>query len=142
MRRTNGLEGQLSLFDENRNPRPEHTLRRINTSRSIKIPLSDKDDEIKLWEERTKIALTRFPELDRGERITTEEINEKLDELARTDYPIPKYNRNSNREAWNCCMVVRKDIRFQGLKYCPQTVRLILAQNMRKREEAKNPFLR
>lgn len=142
MRRTNGLEGQLSLFDENRNPRPEHTRRKVNISDTIKLPISSRDSEIKCWEKRARIILPRFPELGRGERIRTQEINKRINELKATDYYIPKYDKYNNAEAWNCYMQLRKEIQFQAVKYCPEVVRSILSQNARRREETKNPFLR
>lgn len=142
MKRTDGLENQLSLFEGEKKPTVHFPRRRVNTSSAMNIPVSNRDDDIKQWEKRVRIILPRFPELDRRERISTKEINKRLDELRDTNYYIPQYDRSNNNEAWRCYMIVRKDVQFQAMKYCPETVRLILSQNARKREEARNPFWR
>jgi hypothetical protein len=68
------------------------------------------DDEGEKLEKIARTALIRFPELQRGESITSRELSRKLNQIRDAGYEIPSYSKLRKKEKWDLLMKIRKDL--------------------------------
>lgn len=57
-----------------------------------------------------RIALKRFPELERGETIHDSEIKKRLSEVRQTGYSVPPYSHLNKEGRWNLLKEIRSDL--------------------------------
>ena len=85
------------------------------------------------WSNLTLIALARFPELQKGERIGDREIKRRLGQIRDAGYDIKPYSKMTQDEAFTYLMGVRSEITKNARKYCPATLEKVARAN----EEAR-----
>ena len=93
--------------------------------------------EASIWPEITRIALKRFPELEKGEHILDSEVRNRLKMLREAGYPIKNYGKMNSREIWDYLREVRSDIARKAELYCPKVLEEIIMSNERRKREAQ-----
>ncbi len=83
-----------------------------------------------------RIALRRFGELERGERISVEEIRVRMRNLKDNGYDIGKYCEMNKGELWGHWKTIKQDIRRFADIYCPNVLVEIDDKNRRQKEDA------
>jgi len=87
-----------------------------------------------------RIALTRFPELQKGETIYDREISERLREIRQTGYNVPPYSHLSKDKKWKLLRGIQGEIEAKAREQIPEVLRGIYEDNRRRIEDAE--FLR
>jgi len=86
------------------------------------------------WERVSRVALRRFSELQRGERIGVREIKRRLGEIRKTGYDVKPYGSMNHKDAWNYLMRIRRDVAQNAQVHCQGPYRTIEEGN---REQAR-----
>ena len=102
----------------------EHGLKRLEEIRGY-------------WENVARVALPRFNELERGERIHSSELSKRLNQVRQIGYEVPPYSRLSANEKWDLLMKIRADVRKKAKKYCPDILEQINQYNLRQKIDAR-----
>ncbi len=89
------------------------------------------------WGNITKIALKRFPELERGERISVTEIKRRLGQIRKAGYDVRPYSKMRKEEAWGYLMQIRREVYEKAGQYCPEVLAEIKKRNMRQKRDAR-----
>lgn len=89
------------------------------------------------WTIATRIAITNFPELDRRERVGTDEIKKKLGDLRNLGYPINSYSNMNRQELINYFNEIKIDVMKNAETHCPDVLRNVYQSNSKKRLEAR-----
>jgi hypothetical protein len=92
--------------------------------------------EIEYWANVARVALTRFPELCRRERIHASEIKKRLGQIRKTGYPIQPYSEMSAEESWEYLKKVRSDIAKNTRTYCPYVLKEIDEDNEQRKRDS------
>lgn len=85
------------------------------------------------WMNVTRIALMRFSECQRGERIPVSEVKARLSQLRKAGYHVSGYSRMNSQEIWNYLMRTRAEIFKQAESYCPDVLEEIESQNQERK---------
>ncbi len=85
-----------------------------------------------------RIALRRFGELERGERISIEEIRTKMRNLRENGYSAGKYYEMDKEELWSYWKKVKQDIRRFADIFCPRVLVEIDDANRSQVRDARN----
>ena len=85
-------------------------------------------------EEMAKKALTRFPELQRGEMIRDVEITRRLREIRETGYDVPSYSGLKKDEKWRLLTRIRGELWSRLQTANPELAREIQIQNQKKKD--------
>lgn len=90
------------------------------------------------WKEIAKIALPRFPELQRGERISCAEMRRRLRDLQIAGFPVKKNYRNMRQEELYTYLIynIRPYVGRMAEHHCPEIVKIIHQQNREIRARA------
>ncbi len=83
-----------------------------------------------------RIALSRFSELQSGERISVREIKKRLSEIRQAGYNVEPYGNMSKKEAWNYLLKIRREIREKVRDSAPGTLEMIGKTNAEQRRAA------
>src|SRR3989338_137478 len=83
-----------------------------------------------------RIALRRFGELERGERISAEEIKVRMRNLKDNGYDVGKYYEMNKGELWEHWKTIKQNIRKFTDIYCSNVIVEIDDQNRRQKEDA------
>jgi len=94
------------------------------------------DDSFSQLEEISRIALRRFPELEKGESIMDKEISRRLGEIRKAGYDVPAYSRLSKKEKWNLLINIRNDLGKKLKREDPRIYEEIREQNQRQKNDA------
>ncbi len=102
------------------------------------------EGERKDYSSLTKVALGRFPELVRGERIHTDEIKRRLRGIReageRAGYRVEPYSALKKEEMWERLMRIRREVRSLAERHCPEELSKIDEENERRKRNAReNP---
>ncbi|MEK6840492.1 MAG: hypothetical protein AABX79_00890 [Nanoarchaeota archaeon] len=91
------------------------------------------------WKNIAEIALPRFPELQRGERICREELRKRLSALREAGFPVKRdHQKMSQQGMYNYLMdEIRPSVVRMARQYCPEVVREIQHRNYRARETSR-----
>lgn len=93
------------------------------------------------WQRVARVALRRFPELQRGESIGVREIKRRLGEMRRTGYEVKPYSSLRKEEAWEYLMQLRGEISRRINSMPNPEYRQILAdiqqENLQRKEDAR-----
>jgi hypothetical protein len=127
----------FETYDQDRDPRGDigHALADARYQ-GMKFPFGG--TKIKQWDSITRVAMKRFPELQKGERIHSREISKRLGEIKATGYDIVPYSKMSAKEKWDYLVGVRKDIVRIALVHCPKTLEEISLANANAKYVAGN----
>ncbi len=90
------------------------------------------------WKEIAKIALPRFPELQRGERISCVEMRRRLRDLQRAGFPVKKNYWNMRQEELYTYLIydIRPYVGRMAEQHCPKIVKIINQKNREIKERA------
>ena len=133
------LPFQLSLFREEagESGRLEGMLGKEVSIKKLAGANSDSSDAY--WERIARVALTRFPELDRGEKISYKEIKKTLNLITKYDYlkkieetgvPVSSYVTMKRHEMFNLLIhKIRPFVWRQAWKWCPVVADEIKREN-------------
>ncbi len=103
---------------------------------------AEQEAERTRYEQLARIALPRFPELQRGEHIGNKEISARLNAIKNLGYSIGNSRKGLNRKGlWKLLETVKEDIRLKANQYCPEVVRKIDHQNNQMRDMGRDPLL-
>jgi len=81
------------------------------------------------------IALRRFPELERGERIWAKEIKQRLSEIRKTGYPLKPYSHLNAKASWAYLQQVKNEIREKARESCPAILEEVNEANLKTEQE-------
>ena len=96
------------------------------------------DSEGRDWEKIARVALGRFPELQRKESVGIKEIRERFEEIKEAGYEILKpYSGLKREEAWKYLMQVRAIVRKEVEKYFPEVLEKIDRYNHIQKDRAR-----
>ena len=84
-----------------------------------------------------RAALTRFSELQSGERIHGREIAQKLSAIRNAGYDVPAYSHLSKDEKWNLLRQIRSKVGAEVREKYPDIARTIEEENQRRIDEAE-----
>ncbi len=93
--------------------------------------------EGELYARVARIALQRFPELQRGEHILGREIRKRLSAIRRAGYDVRPCSKMDIVAKWNYLMEIRRNVRRKAEQYCPDVLVEVDSDNLRRREEAR-----
>lgn len=79
-------------------------------------------EQREFWVRVAKVALMRFPETEPGERIGIWEIKGRLRKIRKVGYDVRPYSKMNRREAWECLMQIKADIREKARQNCPDVL--------------------
>ena len=82
------------------------------------------------------IALRRFPELERGERIGVREIKKRLSKIREAGYNVKPYSKMSREESWAYLQEIRNAVARDAREHCPSELEKVSALNDRLRRDA------
>ena len=82
------------------------------------------------------VALRRFPELERGERIGVKEIKKRLGEIRSVGYSVKPYSDMKREEAWAYLQEIRGKVARDAREHCPDVLEFIDADNSARKREA------
>jgi len=117
---------QQSLFEV-----PSDTLE----SRVNDPEVKEKESKAKYWARIARIALPRFPELQRGERISYAEIRRVLRELEKGEYDVGDYQSMDRDEMFYLLVsTIRPHVGRKARKYCPKVEWEISRRNQSQKE--------
>ncbi|MBI2632198.1 hypothetical protein HYW75_04290 [Candidatus Pacearchaeota archaeon] len=88
------------------------------------------------YTELARIALRRFPELERGEKIGVTEIKKRLSRIKETGYDVRTYSTMKKNELWNYWMQIKQKIRRSADIYCPDV--LVEIDDFNKRQKTSS----
>ncbi len=103
----------------------------------IKLPRlvkKDSEEREKIWR-IARVALKRFPALQRGESISDVELRRRLHEIREAGYSVESYSKMSKDEKWNYLMQLRRDIGAELRENYPDLARQIRSENQRMIDE-------
>ena len=90
------------------------------------------------WTNMARIALLRFPELQKGKSIQDSEIRKRLAKIGLAGYPVESYNHMNSKEISNYFFrKVRPDIYKNAGDHCPDILKDIKRENEERRLEAR-----
>ena len=119
------------------NPDPDEERYERNLAESIYWKRKSKSNlENKLLIDVARIALRRFPELERGESVGVKEIRIRLRKIRELGYPVKPYSKMGQEEAWNYLQRIKSDLREYGNRKFPDIIQEINEQNRKQREDA------
>jgi len=98
----------------------------------------DYDRNVATYRRLTHVALTRFPELNKGESIAVREIKDRLRIIRNAGYEVKPYSRMDKEEAWAYLMGIRKDIREKAKELCPDALREVDSLNTRRKSDGRS----
>lgn len=84
-----------------------------------------------------RAALTRFSELEAGERIHGREIAQKLSAIRNAGYSVPAYSHLSRDEQWKLLRQIRSSVGKEVREKYPEIARAIEQENQRRIDEAE-----
>ena len=131
---------QTSLFPEMVIEEPAASVERMTTRtyrRMLTNPARLSGEQY--WARIARVALARFPELDRGERVSDRELNRTFARIRETGYGgIPKnYGGMTRDEKWEYLIHgIRPDVWSNADRYCPDVAREIRERNEESRLSA------
>ena len=96
------------------------------------------EDNVRKYSKLARIALTRFPELERGERISVSEIRERLNFLRENGYNVGAYNSMNKNELFEHLTRIKKSIRKCADLYCPKVLVEIDEANRNQIDDARS----
>jgi hypothetical protein len=100
----------------------------------------EREKEKERYEGLAKIALSRFPVLQKRENISNKEILNRLNTIQKTGYYVGEgYREMKKRGLWKLLGRIKTEIRTQANIYCPDVVREIDARNRAQIRE-RDPF--
>ena len=83
--------------------------------------VKEKESKEEYWARIARIALPRFPELQRGERISYAEIRRVLRELENGGYHVGDYQSMDRDEMFNLLVgTIRPHVGRRARRYCPK----------------------
>jgi len=96
----------------------------------------DKLPKAAIWPDVTRIALKRFPELEKGEHISVGEIKYRLKMLRKAGYPVTSYSNMNAKELWDYFLSIKRDVAEKARDYCPNVLEEIIKFNEAQKREA------
>ena len=84
--------------------------------------------------ETSRVALRRFPEVQKGETISVKEIKRLLRNIRNIGYPVKPYSEMDKKQAWDYLAQLRKEIREEAKLFCPSALEEIDYRNMQAKE--------
>ena len=120
-------EAQISLFVED--PHQNGLESKLEESPT------EREFQREIWARNARIALPRFPELQKGEHVTDREVRRRLNTLKKAGFPVDSYSKISSRERWDLLMSYRSIIWREARRYCPEVVGEIDRLNRAAKEE-------
>lgn len=87
-----------------------------------------------ILKEEAWIALIRFSEIQRGERIGVREIKERFSKLRQIGCKVKPYSKMKREEAWNYLQEIKNNIKIKLKIYSPETLREIDKENRERLE--------
>jgi len=109
----------------------------LQQQNQIYFDLEQRTKELEYWAKVARVALPRFPELERGGSISVKEIKRRLREIREAGYPVQPYSEMRKEEAWNYLMQIRKEVYRKAEQYCPEVLSEIKERNARQKREAR-----
>ncbi len=91
-------------------------------------------------EKIARVALIRFPELERGETIYDKEISNRLGQIRKAGYEVPSYSHLSKDEKWKLLRKIQGEVEAKVRERNPEVLREIYEENRRRIYESD--FLR
>lgn len=84
-----------------------------------------------------RAALTRFSELEAGERIHGREIAQKLASIRKAGYSVPSYSHLNRDEQWKLLRQIRSEVGKEVREKYPDIAKSIEDENQRRIDEAE-----
>lgn len=105
-------------------------LEKIHPEKEVmrNIPKTE-DPERAYWEGVAWAALSRFPELQAGEHVTSSELKKRLGKIRKTGYAVKPHSGMKQKELWNYIMKIRAEVYRQAENHCPEVLEKIRAFN-------------
>lgn len=125
------IDTQTSLFGEGSNQNDLES----KMGGSSNLP-TEKELQREIWVRNARIALPRFPELQKGENVSDREVRRRLRDLKENKFPVGNYSRISPQKRWNLLMSYRSIIWREARRYCPDVAEEIDRQNREIKERA------
>ncbi|MFH1308211.1 MAG: hypothetical protein ABIH72_05140 [archaeon] len=101
--------------------------------------MSDKDINLlrDYWSKISEVALPRFPETQRGERVGVSEIKQRLGAIEKAGLNVKPYKDMNRAQLWDYYTSLRREIAQTASVYCPKKVREINSRNLRQKRETE-----
>lgn len=87
-------------------------------------------------EKMCRVALKRFPELERGESIGDKELSRRLREIREAGYNVLPYSHLNKDNKWALIMSIRKDLGSELRINLPEVAEEIRSQNSSQKDDA------